>query len=141
MKKIIFAVIIISLIIVIYIFKNKDSNIEFFLGNNVQNKYVYNYLDTKIEDIIDAIDDNIIINDRRIQNILIKSNIIYLDLNDLILNKNSFNQIEILLKKMRIYSKEKIIVILRNENDSIIANRMNNWIFKLKDKYDIIIKR
>lgn len=141
MKKIIFCIIIIISIIYIYIFKNKKSNIEFFIGNNVHNKYVYSYIDTKIEDIIDDIDDNIVINDRTIQNILIKSNNIYLDLNNLILNKNSFNQIDILLKKIRLYSKEKIIVILRKDNKDSIDNKMNNWIFKLKDKYDIIIKR
>lgn len=140
MKKILFIIIIVSIVITIYVFKNKKSNIEFYIGNNEHTKYVYNYIDTKIEDIIDDINDNILINDRYIQNILIKSNTIYFDLNDLVLNKNSFNQIELLLSKIRLYSKEKIIIIPRKEN-SIIDSKMNNWIFKLKDKYDIIIKR
>ena len=140
MKKILFIIIIVSIVITIYVFKNKKSNIEFYIGNNEHNKYVYNYIDTKIEDIIDDINDNILINDRYIQNILIKSNTIYFDLNDLVLNQNSFNQIELLLSKIRLYSKEKIIIIPRKEN-SIIDSKMNNWIFKLKDKYDIIIKR
>ena len=140
MRKILFIIIIIISVITIYIFKNKKNNIEFYIGNNEHNKYVYKYIDTKIEDIIDDINDNILINDRYIQNILIKSNTIYFDLNNLVLNKNSFNQIEILLSKIRLYSKEKIIIILRKEN-GIIDNKINNWIFKIKDKYDIIIKR
>ncbi len=140
MRKILFIIIIIISVITIYIFKNKKNNIEFYIGNNEHNKYVYKYIDTKIEDIIDDINDNILINDRYIQNILIKSNTIYFDLNNLVLNKNSFNQIEILLSKIRLYSKEKIIIILRKEN-GIIDNKINNWILKIKDKYDIIIKR
>ena len=140
MRKLLFIVTIGISVITIYILKNKQTNIEFYIGNNEHNKYVYNYIDTKIEDIIDDINDNVLINDRYIQNILIKSKTIYFNLNELILNKNSFNQIEILLSKIRLYSKEKIIIILRKEN-SIIDNKMNNWIFKLKDKYDIIIKR
>lgn len=138
MRKILFIIIIIISVITIYIFKNKKNNIEFYIGNNEHNKYVYKYIDTKIEDIIDDINDNILINDRYIQNILIKSNTIYFDLNNLVLNKNSFNQIEILLSKIRLYSKEKIIIILRKEN-GIIDNKINNWIFKIKDKYDIYI--
>lgn len=140
MKKLIFCIIIIIIVFCIYILNNKDSNIKFYIGNNEHNKYVYSYIDTKIDDIIDDIDNNIKIKERNIQNILVKSNIIYLDLNGLILNKNSFQQICILLKKIRIYSKEKIVVILRRDNNTI-AKKINNWIFKIKDRYDIIIER
>lgn len=140
MKKIIFCVVITILIVLIYLFTNNKSDIMFYIGNNVNTKYVYKYSDTRIEDIIDDIDDNIIINDKHIQNILVKANYIYLDLNDLFLNKDSFYQIDLLLDKLRLYTKENIVVILRHDN-SIIANNMNNWIFKIKDKYDIIVKR
>ena len=140
MKKIIICFLIVFTIICIYIYKNKKIDIVFYIGNNGYNKYTYNYIDTKIEDIIDDIDDNILISDRNIQNILVKANKIYFNLNDLILNKNSFNKVELLLKKLRIYSKEKIFVILRKDNNAF-AYKINRWIFKLKDKYDIIITR
>lgn len=140
MKKIIICFLIVFTIICIYIYKNKKIDIVFYIGNNGYNKYKYNYIDTKIEDIIDDIDDNILISDRNIQNILVKANKIYFNLNDLILNKNSFNKVELLLKKLRIYSKEKIFVILRKDNNAF-AYKINRWIFKLKDKYDIIITR
>ena len=130
MKKIIFCFLIMIVIISIYFLNSKGSNITFYIGNSEHNKYVYSYIDTKIEDIIDDINDNIKIKDRNIQNILVKSNIIYLDLNGLILNKNSFQQISILLKKIRIFSKEKIVIILSRDNN-IVSKKMNNWIFNL----------
>ena len=126
MKKILFIIIIVSIVITIYVFKNKKYNIEFYIGNNENTKYVYNYIDTKIEDIIDDINDNILINDRYIQNILIKSKTIYFNLNELILNKNSFNQIEILLSKISIVSKPVslifgVLCLIAHEIASIIS--------------------
>jgi len=110
-----------------------------YFGNN-KNDYNYFYNDTRIKDILIDIDNNIKIKDKYIQNILVKANYIYIDLNNLVLNYNSINEIEKLFNKIRLFSKEKIIVILSNNNE-VLAKSINNRIFKIKDKYDIIIKR
>lgn len=141
MKKIIFMLIIIILIIIISIKVNYKINISIYFGNNnSSSKYIYRYYDTRIEDIIEDIDNNITINNKNIQNILVKANNIYLDLNELYLSKNFIYDIESLIIKIRSFSKEKIIIILRN-NDNAVDNDINKWIFEIKDKYDIIIKR
>lgn len=140
MKKILFCIIILILIIVISLKVNYKSNIIFSLGNNINSDYKYYYNDTRIEDIIDDIDNNVLINERHIQNLLVKADFIYLDLNELTLNNQSIITIEKLLEKIRSYTKERLIVILRKEESSIDKS-INKWIFKLTDKYDIIIKR
>ena len=140
MKKILFCIIILILIIVISLKVNYKSNIIFSLGNNINSDYKYYYNDTSIEDIIDDIDNNVLINERHIQNLLVKADFIYLDLNELTLNNQSIITIEKLLEKIRSYTKERLIVILRKEESSIDKS-INKWIFKLTDKYDIIIKR
>lgn len=140
MKKILFCIVILILIVIIGIKVNYKSNIIFCLGNNMDGDYIYHYQETRIEDIINDIDNNIEIGNRYIQNILVKANYIYFDLNNLSLNKYSINKIELLLEKIRFYTKEKIVVILRKEKTQL-DKAINNWIFKLDDKYDIMIKR
>ncbi len=140
MKKILFCLTILILVIVISMKVNYKDHIIFSFGNNINSNYKYYYSDTRIDDIIDDIDKNILINDRYIQNILVKADYIYLDLNGLILNSQSVINIETLLEKIRSYTKEKMIVILRKEESSI-DKAINKWIFKLTDKYDIMVKR
>ncbi len=140
MKKIIFCLIILALIIIISMKVNYKSDINLYMGDYYENEYVYRYKDTRVEDIIRDIDDNIVIKNKHIQNLLVKANNIYFDLNDLYLNKYSIGYINELLYKLRVYSKENIIIILRKGN-TIIDKNINSWIFQLKDKYDIIIKR
>ena len=139
MKKIIFIVVILLLIIIIGMNVNYNTNYDLSIGND-SSYYSYIYYDTRIEDIINDIDNNIYIKNKHIQNILVKSNNIVIDLNGLYINNKSIYYVDILLSIIRKYSKERIIIILRKEND-ILSNTMNNMIFKLKDKYDIIIKR
>jgi len=118
---------------------NYKSNYDISIGDN-NSYYSYIYYDTRIEDIINDIDNNICIKNKHIQNILVTSNNIYINLNDLYINNKSIYYIDLLLSKIRSYSKENIIVILRKE-ENIIDRTLNSMIFKLQDKYDIIIKR
>ena len=140
MKKIIFCLTILIIVFFIGVKVNYRSNINFYMGDDYKSEYVYRYKDTRVEDIIRDIDDNIVINGKHIQNLLIRANNIYINLNDLYLNKYSIGYINELLYKLRTYSKENIIIILRNGN-TIIEKKINSWIFQLKDKYDIIVER
>ncbi len=139
MKKIIFCLFILLVIGFISIKVNYKQNYNFYIGNN-KGMYYYLYNDTRIDDLIYDIDRNIIINKKNIQNLLVTSNIIYVNLNDLVVNKNSLIKIDELLKKIRYYTKEKIVIELREENNKLDRS-LNTLIFKLKYKYDIIIKR
>ena len=58
---------------------------------------------------------------------------IYLDLKELNINKNNLDELNNLLALIRSYTKERIYII--NNNDTLTKR----WIFKIKDKYDIII--
>lgn len=139
MKKILFIILITIIVIIISIMVNYKTDYNIYFGD-YNNKYVYKYNDTRIEDIIDDIENNIKIKDKYIQNLLVKSNNIYINLNNLYISNHTNMNIEELLITIRKYSKEKIIVILRNE-DKIIDKTINNMIFKIREKYDIIIMR
>lgn len=140
MKKILFCAFIILIVLYIYFEFSKQQPLSFCFSNTIKCDYNYKYKDTRLEDIIYDIEKNKLITGKHIQNLFVKSSTIYLDLNNLYLNKNSFSYINNLLEILRLYSKEKIVVILSNENN-ITANNINKWIFKLKEKYDIIISR
>ena len=139
MKKILFIILITIIVIIISIMVNYKTDYNIYFGD-YNNKYVYKYNDTRIEDIIDDIENNIKIKDKYIQNLLVKSNNIYINLNNLYISNHTNMNIEELLITIRKYSKEKIIVILRNE-DKIIDKTINNMIFKIREKYDILIMR
>lgn len=140
MKKIFFLLMIIIIIITISIKVNYKAHITLVFGNNIKGNYVYQYNNTRLLDIINDIKNNIKINDRYLQNILVKSDMIYLDLNNIDINKNNFMDINKLLETIRNYTKEKLIIVLREENNSN-DKMINKWIFHFKNKYDIIIKR
>lgn len=138
MRKIFFYLVIIFMIYVIGYNVNYNNNDDFYIGTSVGNYYINDEL--RVEDITNCIKNNISVNNRKIQNILIKSNNIYIDLNGLILNKNSFTNITKLLNLLRYYNKDNIIIKLRKE-ENILDKKINMWILSLKDKYDIIVKR
>ena len=146
MKRIINIVIVFYLIVFIYNHFSHQKELSFSIGNAINANYIYKYNDTKVTDIINDINNNIKINNRYIQNILVKSSIIYIDLNDLI-NCNSYSclytniaDLEILMSLIRKYSKEKIIIkLLSNSNE--YTNYMNEKVMILAQKYDIIAMR
>ena len=140
MKKIIFYFMIFVCIILIYFKFNIREDISLCFGNDIKCNYNYNYNDIRIDDIIRDINNNIRIRNRSIQNLIIKSNSIYIDLNNLYLNKNSFGDINKFFDVIRKFSKEKVFVILRSDND-IMSKDINIWIFKISKKYDIIVMR
>ena len=140
MKKILFCIFIIVSVVYIYFNFNIKETSTLCFSSNKKCNFNYFYNDTRIEDIINDIDNNITINGKTILNILVKSKYIYIDLNNLYINKNSYKNIDKLFARIRKYTKENIVVIL-NKNNTISTNNMNKWIFKLRDKYDIIIKR
>ena len=140
MKKILFCIFIILSILGIYFKYNIKETSTLCFSSRKKCNFNYLYKDTRIEDIINDIENNITINGKTILNILVKSKYIYIDLNNLYLNKNSYTNIDRLLSLIRKYTKEKIVVILCKKND-ISTNNMNKWIFKLREKYDIIITR
>ena len=139
MKKILFIVIILCIVVLIGLKVDYKSNYNISIGDS-NSYYNYIYYDTRIEDIIDDIENNIYIKNKHIQNILVTSNNIYINLNELYINNKSLYYIEELFKVIRKYSKEKIIVILRKE-DNVMDKTLNSLIFNFREKYDIIIKR
>ena len=115
-------------------------------GNTINGNYIYKYEDTRVTDVINDIKNNNKIDNRNIQNILIKSSTIYLDLNDLINCSNydcttaNLADLEILLDLIRKYCKEKIIIrLLSQDND--ITSYTNEKVMILAKKYDIITMR
>lgn len=132
MKKLLFIVVISFFIININKSVDYSESIDLYFGEN-NKKYTYRYNDTNIKNILEDIEDNILINNHHIQNILVKANSVNLDLNNLEIS--NFNDLCSLLKTIRMYSKEKIYIKLSNNK------KINKWIFKIKDIYDIIIMR
>lgn len=144
MKKILFVILVLIFIVLIFMTNNYQSNIVMTFGNNKNSNYVYKYNDTRIIDIINDINNNIKIHDRNIQNILVKADTIYIDLNGLDINiykiLKEIENIENLIITIRRYSKENIVIQLLND-DNNINNFINRRIFNIKKKYGIIIKR
>ena len=140
MKKILFCIFIVLSILGIYFKFNIKETSTLCFSSNKKCNFNYLYRDTRIEDIINDIENNITINGKTILNILVKSKYIYIDLNNLYINKNSYINIDKLFSTIRKYTKENIVVLLSKKNN-IDTNSLNKWIFKLRDKYDIIIER
>lgn len=146
MKRIIKVVIIFYLIIFIYNKYNYQKPLIFSIGNTINGNYVYKYNNTRVTDIINDIKNNKKINNRNIQNILVKASTIYLDLNNLVNCSNydcvyiNSSDLEELLIIMRKYSKERIIIrLLSQENE--YTNYINEKVMILAKKYDIITMR
>lgn len=174
MKKI-FLIISIFIIVFIIYFLNTDNKIYYF--NIIDNRYnfkTYNNLiysnlnkleryvnfekhnDYRITDLVRDINDNIRIDNKSIQNILIKADLITLKIgkNELNYKKSTKNinelfdycdqllgDLEKLLVVLRKYSKEKIVMIgyfnIYSEIDNSYFDYINEKTYKLCSKYDI----
>ena len=129
----------------IYFLAYKKSTLVFTIGNyNGNISYVPNY--NRITDIIIDIDNNIDISNSKIQNILIKSSKIEIDLMNYINLKDyesvikEVDDIESLILTIKKYTKEKIIIKLLKEKN-ILYEYANKKISLLAKKYDIMVVR
>ena len=146
MKRIINFFIVIFLVISIYNKYSYQKPLTLSFGNTINGNYIYKYNNTRVTDIINEINNNHKIDNRNIQNILIKATTIYIDLNELIIC-NDYNctysnvkDLEKLISIIRKYCKEKIIIrLLSNENE--VNNYINQKVMILTKNYDIITMR
>ena len=145
MRKIFFVVFILILISVIYFCTYKKSTIHFSIGNlNGDISYVPEY--TRITDIIIDIENNINVDGNKIQNLLVKSFRIELDLTNYVKFENYndvitvINDVEDLIINIKKYTKEKIMINLLEEKN-ILYEYANKKILLLGKKYDIMILR
>lgn len=151
MKKIILILILVFLIYIIHV-STVDRRVKYlYIGNSNQkidliaDTYM-SYIrddDYRVIDLINDINDNIKINNRSLQNMLIKSNIIVISIgaNDLKHKKNLdykysdelINDLEKLLKLIRKYNKDKIYFIGYNNKDKyyVYINNKMEYICKL----------
>ena len=145
MKKIILVFFVFFTIYALNYKYSKQPNLVLSFGS-IDAEYNYKYNDTRITDIINDINNNKKINNRPIQNILIKATYIYIDLNNLIKcdNYNScvknIDDLEILIALIRKYSKEKIIIKYLDSSNDIDTFTNQKIMVRLK-KYDIIYMR
>ncbi len=165
MKKILAIGLIFLIVFLIYNF-NKDKEIYYFnimdKENNYPNlikkeipkleKYInYQKTDLRVTDLIRDINDNIVINNKNIQNILIKADLITLSIGNNEIEykiKNTkvtdlynyvdevASDIEELLKLIRIYSKEKIYLIGINIDNEYYKELIDYLNIKLEDICD-----
>ena len=124
--------------------------------NNVQKYISYEQDDYRVTDLIRDINDNIIVNNRKIQNILIKADIITLmvgnnelnykikniDMMELFEYSNSlFDDLDDLFKLIRKYSKEKIFFIGFYNSDEYYEELYRYLNLRIKDmcsNYNIV---
>lgn len=145
MKKFLFIISIILVVFTIYLFANKENQIVFSLGTNDGD---INYIpkEYRITDIIIDIENNINIEGYDIQNLLVKSKHIKIDLNSYINLKDyhsvlsQVEDLEVLIKTIRKYSKENITFKLLDEKN-ILYEYANKKILLLSKKYDIMVVR
>ena len=166
MKKIFIAVIILFCVFLIYI-GYKDKKMYYFnigvsedyslvLKENFNNQgilgnYVfYNSLNSYTTDIINDINNNVMINvndtQKHMQNVLIKADLItltigknnYINSDDLYSNfDKSLEDYEKLFELLRIYCKEKIVLIWITDNNSNFNDYTRSKMNNLVSKYDI----
>ena len=146
MKRIIIVTLVFYL--VIYIcnkYPNKDKLVLSF-GNNINGNYNYYYNNTRITDIINDIKYNKKIDNRNIQNILVKSSIIYLDLNNLFYDTNydtiktNLSDLNTLINLIKKYFNGKInIILLKGKNE--LTDYANQKVMINYKKYDIMFLR
>lgn len=136
MKKLFFILCIIIIIFFLYIKYSKQDNLIMSFGSSFKSDYFYDLNNKRLKDVIYDINDNIIINDKHIQNILIKSKTIYIDISDVYNINNDYNTLVEFLDIIRKYNKNTIILYV----DKSIKYE-DNQIFKFINNYDIIVKR
>lgn len=145
MKKILLLIFIVALIILIYVFANKKTNMLFSIGNETGD-INYNPDNYRVTDIIIDIENNINIDGFDIQNLLVRVTRINIDLNSFITLKDypsvltQLTDLETLLKLIRKYTKEEICIVLLDEK-SILDEYANKKIILLSKKYDIMVVR
>ena len=145
MKKIFILIFLGFLSFEIYQITFKKEKLIFSIGNTTGH-YFYAFKDLTITDVTMAISRNEEIQNRPIQNLLVKSSLIQIDLSKMV-SIESYNSVyteledmEELILLIRKYTKEKVeVLLLPEEND--IAEYMNQKISILCKKYDIIISR
>lgn len=145
MKKIIFTISILIITFLIYLIANQKSNLEFSIGLEYGD-IIYNPNDYRITDIIIDIENNINIEGKDIQHLLVSSKSIKIDLNKFIFLKDyesilgQINDLEKLFQYLRKYTKENVYIKLLKEKN-ILAEYTNKKIIVLSKKYDIIVMR
>lgn len=128
-------------------------DIDNYLGKKLEKSVIYsNNGDYRIIDLINDIKDNKKFtyknNQYTINNTLIKADIIFISIgmNDLRYNKNNNNydyvdevisDLDILLKLIRKYSKEKIYIFNYYNFDNDFNNYINERLKKIADRYNI----
>lgn len=146
MKKLLFVFILTILIMIIYNNYSKQKRLILTFGDGYYGNYNYVYNDTKITDLINDIKYNKKIENRYIQNVLIKASTIYLNLNNLFNYEDyekimvSIEDLENLIVLLRKYCKEQIIIKLI-EGESEYSYYANKKIRLSLEKYDIIFVR
>lgn len=146
MKRIIFLTLIIYLTIFIYNNYSHKDNLILSFGNTINGNYVYKYDNTRITDIINDINYNKKIDNRNIQNILVKASSIYIDLNGIFNCNNysniisNFKDLEKLVQLIKKYSKGKIIIKLFTEKNEY-TDYTNKKVKIYLESYDIIFMR
>jgi lysophospholipase L1-like esterase len=132
--------------------RSYDNYFKDYLKNKFEDYIVYGYSNYRIGELKRDISDNIIINNRPIQNILIKSDLVIIEIgiDELmyalnVLEKYEYldgmiNSMEELIKLIKKYCKEKILLVgyynPSNEDDKYIEY-INNKYFELSKKYNI----
>jgi len=145
MKKIIILILIILSIALIYRYTNRKDFLVFSIGND-EGDISYKPENARVTDIIIDIVANREIEDRKIQNILVKAKEVIIDLNNfVILNSHvglitQLNDLKEVFTLLRKYNKEKITVILLDEQ-SELAEYANKKITLLSKKYGIEVIR
>lgn len=145
MKKIFLILVVLILIPIIYLMAYHKENFIFSIGNNEGDiSYIPKY--SRITDIIIDIENNININDYKIQNLLVKSTTITVDINKYVNLKdydsvmNEIKNLENLIVTIKKYTKEKIYIKLLEEKN-ILYEYANKKILLLIEKYDIMYVR
>ena len=145
MRKIFILVVVIASVMLIYKSTNRSEILVFSIGNN-HGDIVYNPENARITDIILDIEKNKEIEDKYMQNILVKASHIEIDITSFVSLNNykavlsQMEDLEKLFALLRKYSKEKIEIKLLTEQ-SEIARYTNHKIAILSKNYDIIITR
>lgn len=145
MKKIFLILFVLILIPIIYLMAYHKDNFIFSIGNNEGDiSYIPKY--SRITDIIIDIENNININDYKIQNLLVKSTTITVDINNYVNLKdydsvmNEIKNLENLIVTIKKYTKEEIYIKLLEEKN-ILYEYANKKILLLIEKYDIMYVR
>ena len=145
MKKTILLIFIPIVVAIIYFFTYKSNDLIFSIGID-EGDITYKPCDYRITDIIIDIENNIDISKHKIQNILVKASTINIDINKYMNIKNyesilqQIEDLEVLFKLIRIYSKEDVNIIkLREKNE--LCEYANKKIILLAEKYDIMVVR